>query len=109
MVVASIRRRRVAGGGGRCEYGPAAKHSLASFRLRMKLRFINACLHPCTLRARHPVSHARRHPPPGGDSHCADSIESTVSEGTLSGKMRIAGVMWAFRICVRMRASNWGE
>ena len=30
--------------------GPAAKHSLAPFRLRMKPCFINACLHPCRLR-----------------------------------------------------------
>jgi len=51
--------------GGRRKSGPAAKHSLASFRLRMKLRFINTCLHPWRLYSGIPAfkAAAYHHPP----------------------------------------------
>ena len=48
---------------GRREYGPAAKHSLASFRLRIKLRFITLACTPVGFGLGIPASHARRTAP----------------------------------------------
>ena len=63
-VLLASRRRRCGVFGVRRESGPAAKRSLASFRLRMKLRFITACLHPWRLKFGIHASHAAKHPAP---------------------------------------------